>query len=344
LLRDVGTTNGSLAILQWVLDLLWAKQQPRLLTHEQYEKICGKDGINTALANRAEEIYAGFVNNRVKQFKQVFCRLVTPGAGTTATTRRIATRAEIGEDNWREIVVPLATERLLTTDRDAETGVETVEIIHEKIIDNWQRLQTWVADYREELERIAEIEAGAKRWLVSNKSEKELWGRTKLKEAQEFMKDRNILLLTITIVDDFLAASNENKKLIDRRVIWKQVMVVAMLFILWSVRSFLIYSSEKELDKEGNDCTYQMSVAIDILKFFGYEFRNINTDYGLRSKNLSCTNLEGAILLNAKLKGADLQGANLQGAILLNAKLQGANLEGADLENANLENEGRGNS
>jgi uncharacterized protein YjbI with pentapeptide repeats len=62
--------------------------------------------------------------------------------------------------------------------------------------------------------------------------------------------------------------------------------------------------------------------------------------------DLSCTNLQKAVLSGAQLQGAvftdaqlqeaNLRGAELQGAILWAAQLQGANLRGAQLQKANL--------
>jgi hypothetical protein len=133
LMNDVGTADGSLPLLQSVLDLLWKNVQKRQLTHECYNTIGGKEGLKTVLVKLADDVYDGFVKQgKVKEFKQVFLRLVTLGDTNTPNTRRIATRAEIetSEDNWQEIVLPLSKERLLKTDLN-EKGEEIVEVIHE---------------------------------------------------------------------------------------------------------------------------------------------------------------------------------------------------------------------
>jgi hypothetical protein len=107
LLQYVDTTDGSLPLLQLVLDLLWKNVQKRQLTHECYNAIGGEDGMKTVLVKLADDVYDGFVKQgKVKEFKQVFLRLVTLGGGNT-NTRRIATRDEIERsgDNWSKITV-----------------------------------------------------------------------------------------------------------------------------------------------------------------------------------------------------------------------------------------------
>ena len=234
--QDVGNDAGSLPLLQLVLDLLWQHQEPRLLTHNSYDAICGDRGLKIVLANLAEQIYDGYVKqDRVKQFKQVFLRLVTLGDGNTPNTRRTATYAEIGEHNWREIVVPLSTERLLTTDRDRKTHEETVEIIHETLIRSWQRLTGWIEDCRHELERIEEIETAAIRWDRHQRSQQDLWSGKKLKAARKFSQDRERFLPLKAIANDFLVAGSKKQRWTTAGVLMVLGTIVPGLALLaWS--------------------------------------------------------------------------------------------------------------
>jgi hypothetical protein len=61
LCKDVGNDAGNLPLLQLVLDLLWQHQEPRLLTNKAYDTICGEQGLKIVLANLAEQIYGGYV-------------------------------------------------------------------------------------------------------------------------------------------------------------------------------------------------------------------------------------------------------------------------------------------
>ena len=59
-----------------------------------------------------------------------------------AQARRMATRAELGDESWA-LVQHLADKRLIVAGRDA-TGKETAEVVHEALIQRWGRLRAWM--------------------------------------------------------------------------------------------------------------------------------------------------------------------------------------------------------
>jgi len=96
ILDDVGSEPGNLPLLEFALTRLWEKQQNRELTHQAYEEI---GGVKKAIANHAEQVYQKLSETEKKQAQRIFVQLVRPGEGTE-DTRRVASRAEVGEDNW----------------------------------------------------------------------------------------------------------------------------------------------------------------------------------------------------------------------------------------------------
>ncbi|NEQ24751.1 MAG: hypothetical protein F6K28_37745 [Microcoleus sp. SIO2G3] len=50
---------------------------------------------------------------------------------------------EVGEENW-DLVTRLADARLVVTGYDEATGNETVEIVHEALIQKWGHLRQWL--------------------------------------------------------------------------------------------------------------------------------------------------------------------------------------------------------
>ena len=88
-----------------------------------------------------DEVFAELDAEAQAQAHQVFVQLVRPGEGTE-DTRRLATSAEAGEENWG-LVQHLADKRLVVTGRDA-AGLETVEVVHEALIRGWGQLQPWL--------------------------------------------------------------------------------------------------------------------------------------------------------------------------------------------------------
>jgi uncharacterized protein YjbI with pentapeptide repeats len=366
LMKDVGTVDGSLPLLQLVLDLLWKNVQKRQLTHDCYDTIGGKDGMKTVLIKLADDVYDGFVKQgKVKEFKQVFLRLVTRGDTNTLNNRRIATRAEIetSGDNWREIVLPLSKERLLKTDLN-EQGEEIVEVIHETLIQSWQRLAGWIDKHRHDLERIGEIEAAAIKWNRRNRSKQDLWGGKKLKDAFKFSKDRDLVIPFPQIANDFLVAGSRQQRWNRGGFVLLGMIVPGLALwagsIQWNVAMFNNVPKEKcdrdllttatqslnllkyplsRLDFKGRDLSclnlsgFDLS-SVDLTgsKLSGVDLRDVN----LRGAKLSSVNLRGTNLRGAKLNRADLRGTNLNRADLRGTNLSGVDLRGVDLRGVNL--------
>ncbi|WP_246162569.1 CHAT domain-containing protein [Brasilonema sennae] len=141
ILDDVGLEPGNLPLLEFALTRLWSKQENRLLTHQAYTEI---GGVKKALANHAQQVYSQLSQTEQKQAQRIFVQLVRPGEGTE-DTRRLATRKEVGEENWG-LVSYLAgyQARLVVTGRDDNSGEDTVEVVHEALIREWITLREWM--------------------------------------------------------------------------------------------------------------------------------------------------------------------------------------------------------
>jgi WD40 repeat protein len=145
ILEDVAAEPGNLPLLEFALTRLWQTRQQGKLTHAAYLEM---GGVKQALAKQANTIYNELSPVEQQQAQRIFVQLVRPGEGTE-DTRRLATRAEIGEDNWN-LVQELAGEsaRLVVTGRNEATGEETVEVVHEALIREWGTLQEWIDNDR----------------------------------------------------------------------------------------------------------------------------------------------------------------------------------------------------
>ena len=139
ILTGVGDKPGNLPLLQFALTTLWPRQKNGLITHEAYKEI-GK--VAGALSVYADEVLAGLTAEERESVRRIFVQLVRPGEGTE-DTRRLATRAELGEENW-QLVHKLADARLVVTSRDA-FGHDVVEVAHEALIRGWDCLRNWMA-------------------------------------------------------------------------------------------------------------------------------------------------------------------------------------------------------
>jgi WD40 repeat protein len=123
ILQAVADSPGNLPLLEFTLTQLWAKQQNRQMTHAAYEAI---GGVEKSLANHAEAEFDKLKPESQQQAQQIFVQLVRPGEGTE-DTRRLATRNEVGENNW-DLVKRLADARLVVTglDEKLQTPVDGV--------------------------------------------------------------------------------------------------------------------------------------------------------------------------------------------------------------------------
>jgi hypothetical protein len=113
---------------------------------------------------------------------------VRPGEGTE-DTRRLATKAELGEASW-ELVKQLADNRLVVTSQNAVNNQETVEVVHEALIPNWGELRQWMdADrsFRAWQERLRSV---IREWEETQRDEGALLRGAVLKEAEEKLKQR----------------------------------------------------------------------------------------------------------------------------------------------------------
>jgi len=189
LLDDVKQEPGNLPLLQFALTELWKKQRQRTLTHQAYAEI---GGVAKALANHAEAVYAKLNSTQQKQAQRIFLQLLHPGE-RTEDTRRLATRGEVGKDNW-DLVTHLAGSeaRLVVTGRNEQTEEETVEIVHEALLREWQQLRDWIKSDRDFRIWQEELRSRCRRWEQNERNEGDLLMGSLLDAAQVWLNKRKV--------------------------------------------------------------------------------------------------------------------------------------------------------
>jgi WD40 repeat protein len=138
ILDDVEDEPGNLPLLEFALTQLWKRRTGKQLTHTAYEEI---GEVKGALARHADENYSKLGATQKEEVRRIFIQLVRPGEGTE-DTRRLATKAELGEASW-ELVKQLADNRLVVTSQNS-ANQETVEVVHEALIRNWGEFRQWM--------------------------------------------------------------------------------------------------------------------------------------------------------------------------------------------------------
>lgn len=151
LVSEIVTTmkgsRGGLPLMQFALDRLWQAQTDRKLTRACYTEIGGVEG---ALNEHAEAFRKDLSPDKHAALRRIMTRLVKLAAPATGSedTRAVATRDQIGEEDWT-LVTQLAKARLVTTGgAGREIGSETAEIAHEALIQAWPTLRAWLDEDR----------------------------------------------------------------------------------------------------------------------------------------------------------------------------------------------------
>jgi tetratricopeptide (TPR) repeat protein/energy-coupling factor transporter ATP-binding protein EcfA2 len=189
--REIDGETGMLPLLQYALTELYEQRKGQMLTHAAYESFGGVAG---ALSRRAEETYAQFDHAHQETVKQVFLRLIALGEGTEDTRRRVWQHELSSIPRYQAIIDAYGMARLLTFDRDAESREPTVEITHEALIRNWQRLQDWMHDNRDEMRVQRRLTREAEEWQQANHDPGLLATGTRLIQYQTFVDTTNLII------------------------------------------------------------------------------------------------------------------------------------------------------
>ncbi|BAZ40306.1 WD-repeat protein [Calothrix sp. NIES-4101] len=185
IIDDIEDGDGRLPLLEFTLTQLWKQQYAGRLTHQAYKKI---GGVEQALANYADMVYADLREGERETTQRVFIQLVQPGEGTE-DTRRLATREEVGGENW-DLVTRLADKRLVVTNRDELSHEETVEVVHEALIRHWGRLRGWMQENRKFRIWQQGLMVALQQWVDSGKDEGALLRGATLAVAEDWLQQR----------------------------------------------------------------------------------------------------------------------------------------------------------
>jgi hypothetical protein len=186
IVSDVGDEPGNLPLLEFVLKELWENRRDSTLLNETYDAIGGLQG---AVATKADELFRALSSAEQKILKRVFLRIVRPSESGLDMRRRAAF-TELPPEG-AELVIKLANERLLVTNKSAGGLEQTVEVAHEALISNWSTLRGWVNEDREFLlwrERLGMLLAG---WERAQESDEALLRGPLLIEAHKWFDQRS---------------------------------------------------------------------------------------------------------------------------------------------------------
>jgi len=190
LIYDMQGQSGTLPLLEFTLDQLVQRRSGHQLTLQAYREM---GGVKGALSQHAEETYQGLPSDAHRQMaRDVFLRLLVPGATGQDATRRRAARSEF------ELVDPMQTRqmqetleafiraRLLFTNRVG--GITTIEVSHEALIREWKRLTEWLREAHDDILFQQSLSEDVVEWEQRKRPSDRLYRGVQLKEAQTWAR------------------------------------------------------------------------------------------------------------------------------------------------------------
>jgi hypothetical protein len=183
MVEALAATPGALPLLQFTAARLWEQRDTgrRVLTEASYERLGGVAG---ALATHADAVLAGMSSARQILARTVLERLVTP-----ERTRALVSMAELralhrDPDTVDDVVQHLAAMRLVVIERGAEGADQTVELVHESLIERWPTLARWLSENQDDAAFLARLRGAAQEWEKRDRDEGLLWRGAPAREAQ----------------------------------------------------------------------------------------------------------------------------------------------------------------
>jgi WD40 repeat protein len=182
IVREVADEAGCLPLLQFAAHALWERRDPatRQLRRADYLAL---GGVGGALAHHADGVLEELAPGQVQVARRLLLRLIEP----QTRTRKVLAEPELLEGIGAEatlVLELLVRRRLLATRRDQQAvGAASVELAHESLISEWGTLARWLAESREDLALIAEVNQAAELWQRRGSRADELWQGAALQEA-----------------------------------------------------------------------------------------------------------------------------------------------------------------
>jgi serine/threonine protein kinase/WD40 repeat protein len=198
IIDDVLYQPGALPLLQYALTELFEQREGRLLTHAAYAALGRATGT---LAKRAEELYLEQDEAGRELIHQLFLRLVTSKQEDDALpdTRRRVHLAELlalsaDEDLMDEIIDIFVAYRLLTLDHDLANRRPTVEVAHEALLREWERMRGWLDESRADLRLRQQLARAEQEWRQAGKDASFLLRGARLEQFETWSETTELAL------------------------------------------------------------------------------------------------------------------------------------------------------
>jgi basic membrane lipoprotein Med (substrate-binding protein (PBP1-ABC) superfamily) len=195
LTMDTADRPGALPLLQYTLTELFDRREDHVLSLTAYQAL---GGLHDALSRRAEELYARLPEDRRQVVLQVVLRLVRLSEGARHARHRVPVREltslELDPVALSEVLDEFGRHRLLSFDRDPISGNATVEVAHEALLWEWERLAGWIDRHRGDLRQHESFAAAGDEWESSGRNPDYLLIGSRLAEYEAWREGTTLKL------------------------------------------------------------------------------------------------------------------------------------------------------
>lgn len=206
IIHEVGEQPGALPLLQYALTDLFERGNTSTLTFSHYH-VTG--GVTGALARRAEELYENLEAAAQVATRQLFLRLVSVSENSDDTRRRVLWDEVVSlkqrHPAVEDVIELYGKYRLLTFDVDPINRVPTVEVAHEALLRQWERLRGWLEDNRDDIHLHRRLIAAANEWVNNDRDSSYLLTGNRLSQFNEWAASVDLALTQLEA--DYLHAS-----------------------------------------------------------------------------------------------------------------------------------------
>ena len=195
LLADVIGEPGALPTFQYALTELFDRRDGDVLTATSYRAMGGARGV---LSRRADDLFHGLTLDEQEAARQLFLRLVTITEHDDWVRRRVPASEIVAIDvdvvTMGAVIEQFGRHRFLAFDRDHDSGVPTLEVAHEALLWQWDRLRGWIEDGRHDVKRRTGLNAAIAEWSQAERDVDYLLAGNRLAEYERWRASTSMRL------------------------------------------------------------------------------------------------------------------------------------------------------